>query len=318
MEFNGAVLVDKPEGITSAEVVRRLKRRFNIKTIGHAGTLDPMATGLLVVLCGKATKLQFLFLEAKKRYRGVIRLGSQTDTDDVTGQVVRTADVECVLRGVNLEGRARELSERFLGKQLQVPPSYSAVKVAGERSYKLARSGESVELTAREIEIYSAQFSFVSPVQVEYDVRCSKGTYIRSLARDLGEYLETLGTLETICRMESEPFSLENAKSLDCLLEADSMTQYPAAFLTLEELTQSLPAVKFGADEVRAIRFGQQQALDGLGREIALQPFKDRSHAAIYDQSSALIAIAERESAGISKEGQLAPQSQNWRLRFVI
>ncbi len=318
MESNGAVLVNKPEGITSAEVVRRLKRKFGIKSIGHAGTLDPMATGLLVVLCGKATKLQFLFLEAKKRYRGVIRLGLQTDTDDITGQVVRTADVEGILQGLNLEAKARELSERSLGKQLQVPPSYSAVKVAGERSYKLARSGEAVELTAREIEIYSAQFTFLSLSQLEYDVQCSKGTYVRSLARDIGEQLGTLGTLETICRLESEPFSLESACSLDTLLEADSLAQYPSAFLSLEQLTESLPAVTFGADEVRAIRFGQQQALAGLAQEIAHHPLRDRPHAAIYDESSALIAVAEREKAGISIDGRPTHQSQNWRLRFVI
>ena len=233
-DINGVLLVDKPGGITSAGVVRAIKRRLQPKKVGHGGTLDPLATGLLVILLGKATKLSSKFLEGDKVYSGVIRLGIATDTDDISGEVVETdpatAERFAPKHWPELEAKLRLA---FLGETSQVPPAYSAIKVNGKRSYDLARSGQAPLLEARTVQITELDVGFNSDTELRYRVRCSKGTYVRSLARDFGKFLGSCATVQTLCREACGGLLLGDALPLDSI-EPET---YDKAFISLEKLT---------------------------------------------------------------------------------
>ncbi len=215
--FNNAViLLDKPEGMTSFSLVSAVKRITGIKKVGHSGTLDKFATGLMVVCTGKATRLTRFFLEDSKKYRGRIRLGIETDTCDITGEIVSRkplSDVDW--------GRVEETLSRFKGRMNQLPPKYSALKIGGKRASDRTRAGEDVELAAREIEIFSIDVTSVTPSQgeIEFDVFCSKGTYVRSIARDLGEMLGTGACLSSLRRISSGIFNVSDAATVDELRE---------------------------------------------------------------------------------------------------
>lgn len=225
-DISGVLLINKPSGLSSAKVVAIVKGRLKARKAGHGGTLDPAATGLLVILLGKATKLSSLFLEGGKTYSGFIRLGLETDTLDLEGQPVKE-DPEGLekLRGRDLPGLARELEEQFTGPQLQVPPVYSAIKVGGRKSYDLARADKAVDLPAREIEIYKLELEFTSDLKLRYFLDCSKGTYVRSLARDLGQAIGVPACIESLQRDSSGRFNLSAAVELD-LLSLDNYAQY--------------------------------------------------------------------------------------------
>lgn len=232
-DINGVLLIDKPEGITSAGVVRALKKRLHPKKIGHGGTLDPIATGLLVILLGRGTKLSSRFLEGEKRYTGAFSLGIGTDTDDITGTVIeRDEELEEHVPPSRLAELEKEIERSFTGTLAQIPPAYSAIKVDGERSYDLARKGQAPELVAREVKISELRVSFDGPQRLRYDVTCSKGTYVRSLARDIGRFLGTCGTVETLRR--EAVCGLEVSRALP--LEAVTLESYGQAFLRVEEL----------------------------------------------------------------------------------
>ena len=234
--MDGIILLDKPAGITSAKAVSIIKKKYNFKKVGHAGTLDPMATGLLIILCGKATKLQSVFFNYKKNYQGVIRLGISTDTDDVSGTVVEEDNLKTYLQN-NLALLEQKIVEEFTGRQQQIPPAYSAVKINGVRSYKLARKGKQVELKEKEIVIEKLAIKFISQIQLSYDVICSKGTYVRSLARDIGNCLGTKGCLETIRRLSCGPFNVTAAVSLS---ELELNAQVGNYFIPVDTVNNSL------------------------------------------------------------------------------
>ena len=213
--MQGLILLDKPENITSFGAVARIKRITGEKRVGHTGTLDPMATGVLPVLLGRATALSGLLLDADKRYTAKVKLGVTTDTEDITGNII--SETEARVTKEQLEGALKH----FTGKIMQKPPMYSAIKKDGVRLYKLAREGKTAEVEAREIEIFS--LDLISPLNdenvFEIDVHASKGTYIRSLARDIGEYLGCGACLCGLRRTYTGGFSLENCVSLDLLNE---------------------------------------------------------------------------------------------------
>jgi len=225
LEQDGVLLVDKPAGLTSAGVIRVLKHRFKPKKIGHGGTLDPFATGLLVVLIGKATKLSSLFLEGDKSYSGIIRLGLATDTEDITGSPVETDEnVSEKFRPERWRELQARVKENFIGELEQVPPRYSALKVDGKRSYELARKGLEFEHPSRRIEITELRLEFKNPSALEFFVRCSKGTYVRSLARDIGKFLESCACLETLRRESSSGFEINETLELDSI-SAENITE---------------------------------------------------------------------------------------------
>ena len=206
---DGVILINKPQGITSFSAVASVKRRLGVKC-GHSGTLDPLATGLLPVMCGKATKLCQYLTEGNKAYRATLKFGIETDTHDITGNITSTND-----KIVSIDEIKNVLPE-FLGNIKQIPPAYSAIKVGGTALYKLARSGVEVDVPERKITIYSIDIiSFVNN-ELIFDVECSKGTYIRSLCRDIARAVGTVGTMSALHRTKTGGWNVINAVDLEC------------------------------------------------------------------------------------------------------
>jgi len=208
--LNRVLVIDKPSGMTSHDVVARVRRSSKIRKVGHAGTLDPAATGVLVVLVGKATRLAQFCVELPKRYRGRVVLGASTDTQDSTGEVVSTGDTSILTRE-----QIEEAFASFEGEGEQIPPMVSALKRDGTPLYVLARRGEVVEREARPITIRNLRVLSVEMPEVEFELECSKGTYVRTVAADLGEKLGSGGHLGRLARTAVGHFSLDVACSLD-------------------------------------------------------------------------------------------------------
>jgi tRNA pseudouridine55 synthase len=258
-DIAGLLLVDKEEGESSFGSVRRVRRILGVKKAGHAGTLDPFATGLLVVLLGQGTKLSPFLMAGRKRYRATLRLGSETDTLDLTGNVVRERPV----RPLRLE-EVQEKAGTFLGDLEQVPPSFSAVKHQGRRAYELARRGIRVELKKRKVTIYHLDVLLVDLPDVTLNVECSGGTYVRSLAADLGEALGTGAHLRALRRLASGSFSLEQAVRIGDLARDGADAELRRRIIPLKD---ALPEVREQAvDEQTALRVrnGHQPKLEDL------------------------------------------------------
>ena len=235
--MNGIVIVDKPQGWTSQDVTARLRRVFDTRRIGHGGTLDPMATGVLPVFVGRATRAVEFFEHAEKTYETVLLLGKRTDTQDVTGRVLEERPVSLSLADVEA------VLPQFRGEILQVPPMYSALKVNGQKLCDLARKGQQVERKPRPITIFELTLLSFEENRLRLRVRCSKGTYIRTLCDDIGAALGTLGCMESLRRTQAGDYSITEAVPLETLLETDSpetylrgmdsmFTRYPAVTLT--------------------------------------------------------------------------------------
>ena len=222
--MQGFILLNKPSGITSFGAVARIKRLCHEKRVGHTGTLDPMATGVLPVLLGRATALSSIMLDGNKRYTAKVKLGLTTDTEDITGAVLSENDVNVS------EEQLEDALKHFTGKISQTPPIYSALKKDGVRLYDLARQGKNVEIPSREVEIFSIDMlsSLNSDNCFIIDVKVSKGTYIRSLARDIGEYLGCGATLASLERTDTCGFSIEKCVNLDDLDE-ENVKKYIAS-----------------------------------------------------------------------------------------
>lgn len=214
---DGIVLIDKKEGETSFDVVKRVRKILEVKKVGHAGTLDPFATGLLILLLGQGTKLSHFLMGTEKVYSGTLRLGIETDTQDPTGRVTETRPVPAMARTF-IEEKARD----FLGEIMQEPPLFSALKYKGKRSYTLARKGIPVKLGQRKVHIHSLKVTAVDLPDVAFEVRCSSGTYIRSLASDLGKHLGPGAHLKILKRLSSDPFHVKDALSSWDLLSDDA------------------------------------------------------------------------------------------------
>jgi tRNA pseudouridine55 synthase len=224
MAVLGFLNIDKPAGMTSHDVVARIRRGLKLKKAGHAGTLDPMATGVLVICLGAATRLSEYVMHSTKRYRAQVCLGIVTDTYDAEGQVLAHHDTA----GVTREAVENALAG-FVGQIEQLPPAYSAIKRGGRKLYELARAGQSVELVARPVRIDSLALVDWSPPYATLDVQCSAGTYIRSLAYDLGQALGVGAHLSGLVRTASGSFMLENAVALDTILTSADWKRYVVA-----------------------------------------------------------------------------------------
>jgi len=212
--MDGIFLVDKPSGLTSHDVVIKIKKQFKLNKVGHTGTLDPFATGLLIILVGKATKLAFLFDELDKQYSGQITLGQAYDTDDVTGRVIDQRPVD--FTKFMLEDVVQSMQPNYM----QTPPNYSAIKKDGIKAYDAARMGQAVQLSPRPVEIYAFNYE-INDTIIDFNTHVSKGTYIRSIARDIGLKLNTYGALKTLRRTAIGNYAIEHAKALTQLLETD-------------------------------------------------------------------------------------------------
>ena len=208
--INGILNVDKPKGATSMDVVRRIKRASRQKRVGHGGTLDPIATGVIPICMGQATRMMEYVVDGAKEYRGTVELGVETDTYDAMGEAVREADTSGVTAD-RIEGALGS----FEGEVMQVPPMYSALKMKGKRLYDLARAGIEVEREARPVNVYDVKLLDYTPPHAVVEVACGRGFYMRSLAHDLGQALGCCGHLKELVRLRSGPFSVSEAASLE-------------------------------------------------------------------------------------------------------
>lgn len=233
LALDGVLLLDKPVGLSSNHALQRAKRTMDAAKAGHTGTLDPFATGLLVCCMGRATKISGAMLDADKAYRATLQFGEETDSGDLTGNVVATAAPGFVVE----EQALRDALSRFSGTIEQIPPMYSALKRDGKPLYEYARAGIELERPPRQITIYRIELLSLNGTQAEIDVACSKGTYIRTLAQDIGRALGCYAHLAALRRTHVGPFSLERAVALDAL---QAMPDPKQALLALNELPAGL------------------------------------------------------------------------------
>jgi tRNA pseudouridine55 synthase len=260
---HGWVVLDKAAGMTSTQAVGAIKRLFAAKRVGHAGTLDPLATGCLPIALGEATKTVPFVMDSRKNYRFVVRWGQERDTDDAEGRIAaesaarpRRADVEALL-------------PRFTGAITQVPPLYSAIKVDGERAYDLARDGETVELAARTVDIHRLELvNCADPDHAEFEAECGKGTYVRALARDLGRALGCLGHIEALRRQSVGPFAEKDMISLEqltvlCHRAAAGEASFAGALLPVETALDDIPALAVSRADAARLQRGQAVLLRG-------------------------------------------------------
>ncbi len=243
--IDGVLNISKPAEWTSHDVVEKLRRTLGVRKVGHAGTLDPMATGVLPVLLGKGTRVSEYLVEWDKEYEAVLRLGQDTDTQDATGVVIQ----ERSIAGLTEEA-IRSAVMKFSGNLLQVPPMYSALKVAGRPLYKMARAGKTIERTPRPITIHQLEILNVDIPDVTCRVSCSKGTYVRTLCADIGEALGSGGHLRQLCRTRVGPLHLEDAMS-PLEIEGETFFQDNKQVLwSLDAVLSHLPAVTIESDMV--------------------------------------------------------------------
>jgi tRNA pseudouridine55 synthase len=289
---SGVLVIDKPIGLTSHDVVQIIRRGTGIRRAGHTGTLDPRASGVLVVLIGPAVRLSEYVSASDKRYQATIRLGSTTDTYDSEGMVTSESPANHIT-----EEKFDEILQTYVGEIEQVPPPYSAVKVKGKKAYEMARKGEQVELEPRKIQVYSLEILEWDPPEVVIDAYCSSGTYVRSLANDLGESLGTGAYLIGLRRTKSGRFTLREAVPLRRLKEAFQAGDWYKFLIPAADALGDWPAVELDADQVDLVRHGHR---------IPAEPDSEGWSRAISQQGD-LVALLEYNS-----------ESDEWQPRKVF
>lgn len=237
--MQGILIINKPKGFTSQDVVSKVKKILNIKKAGHTGTLDPLATGVLPVLLGNYTKLSKYLIEHDKTYIAKVKLGKKSDTGDSEGNVVETQEVD--LKNIS-EENVKNVLKSFLGKQKQIPPMYSAIKIDGKKLYEYAREGKKVDVKPRDIEIYDIKLLSINELEVEFEVSCSKGTYIRSLCEDIAQKLGTIGYMSSLNRILVDRFSIEEAIDFETLEKMKDNVENK--LITMEDVFSSLDKIK--------------------------------------------------------------------------
>lgn len=263
IEINGWLILDKPVGVTSTHAVSRLKRIFNAKKAGHAGTLDPLASGILPVAFGEATKTVPFVQDGEKAYRFTVRWGAETDSDDSEGAITRTS----------IERPAPDqiaaLLPRFIGTIMQTPPAYSAIKINGERAYDLARDGEEVNLAPRPVTIHALDLVRSDENEAVLEAQCGKGTYVRAIARDLGRLLGCFGHVVALRRTRVGPFTEEDAVTL-AELEAEGAQPFDE-LLSVEAGLSEVTCIVVDRDGAARLRRGQSLLL--RGRDAPIEGF---------------------------------------------
>jgi tRNA pseudouridine55 synthase len=277
--LDGIFLFDKPQGFTSHDAVAKARRWFNTRRVGHAGTLDPMATGLLTLCINNGARVAEYLTGEDKRYRAVIRLGERTNTDDAEGEVLTTRAVPEVSPDI-----LRRVEARFTGEIEQVPPQFSAIKKDGVRAYTRARHGEEFELAARPVIVHSLHLSPAGGTTeaLVADVHCGSGTYVRSLARDIGELLGCGGHLTALRRLTVGPFRVEDALSLEQAQQAAADGNLSAHLMPIDRALADMPAVMLDEVQTRRLLLGQ------------FVPQVDTDHVGerrVYDSHGVFIAV---------------------------
>ena len=249
--MDGILNIDKPPGWTSHDVVAKLRRLLKIRKIGHTGTLDPAATGVLLVCIGKATRVAEYLVEREKEYRAVLRLGETTDTQDGTGQVLERHDV-----GDMTKPQLRAVMQRFTGDILQVPPMYSAIKINGATLYKLARTGQTIPRPARPVHISHIGIGDIRGTDVTLDVTCSKGTYIRTLCHDIGAALGIGGHMHQLTRLRVGSFQRTHALTIETVEQLHREQRLESTLYHADDILHDFPAVDVVEPTVTRVRHG--------------------------------------------------------------
>ena len=278
--MNGIVIVDKPQGWTSQDVTARLRRVFNTRRIGHGGTLDPMATGVLPVFVGRGTRGVEFFEHADKTYEALLQLGITTDPEDTSGTVLETREVHIS------ETEMSEILSQFRGKIMQTPPMYSALKVGGQKLVDLARKGKTVERQPREIEIFELTMLEFTGTTARLRVKCSKGTYIRTLCKDIGEALGCGGCMAELRRVQAGEYTIEEAIPLQTLLDTDKPEQY---LRPVDSMFRNYPEVTLSANQEKRCRNGNSFSMQ-------LEPGTYRA----YSKSGEFLMLAKVEDGVMS------------------
>lgn len=295
--ISGVLVIDKPVGLTSHDVVQIVRKGTNIRRAGHTGTLDPRASGVLVVLIGPAVRLSEYVSASDKRYQAVVRLGTTTDTYDADGRIVSTTPVDELT-----EDQFEESLETFVGEIEQVPPPYSAVKIKGRKAYEMARQGEEVDLEPRRINVYSLELLEWAPPEAVVDVYCSSGTYVRSLAHDLGEKLGVGAHLIGLRRTKSGRFTLRDAVPLRRLREAFEDGNWYQYLIPAAEALSDWPAIELTHEQVESIRHGHR----------------------IPSTDDGDISVSTTMVRGVSEQGELValmefvPETSEWQPKKVF
>jgi tRNA pseudouridine55 synthase len=269
LNVHGIILLDKRLGVSSNKALQEVRRLFNANKAGHTGSLDPLATGLLPLCFGEATKVSALMLDDDKRYQVTMKLGVMTDTGDAEGQIIETKPVPALS-----SEQIQCCLEKFIGVQAQVPPMYSALKLNGKKLYELAREGITVEREPRQITIYALQLLEATVDTLTLDVACSKGTYIRSLAEDIGHDLGCGATVTALRRSQAGQFLLKDAKTIE-QLSALAHDELHANLIACDKPLENLPAVHLSEQQAKAISYGQDIDIDDQKRESDYRLYAD-------------------------------------------
>lgn len=290
--ISGVLVVDKPVGLTSHDVVQIVRKGTNIRRAGHTGTLDPRASGVLVILIGPAVRLSEYVSASDKRYQAVVRLGATTDTYDAEGRVTSSAPVTVT------EEQFEQALQQFIGEIEQIPPPYSAVKIKGRKAYEMAREGEEVELAPRRINVYNLELLEWAPPEAVIDVYCSSGTYVRSLAHDLGEVLGCGAHLVGLRRTKSGRFTLRDAVPLRKLREAFELGTWYQYLIPAADALSDWPALELAHEQVEAVRHGHR---------VPGEPPETNTWARGVSEQGELVALLE-----------WVPEANEWQPRKVF
>ena len=281
--IDGFINIYKEQGYTSFDVVAKLRGILKQKKIGHTGTLDPMAEGVLLVCLGSATKMCDLLTEKNKTYTCTMLLGKTSDTEDVTGKLTDVTDIypddQTVIKTVM----------SFVGDYMQIPPMYSAIKVNGKKLYELARAGQVIEREPRPVTIHGITIQSVELPRVTFDVSCSKGTYIRSLCRDIGEKLGCGAVMERLVRTEVKGFTIEESLTLDAVEKARDDGTLMQHVLTTDKLMPDIPELHISAKGEKLLANGNKLSADSF---VENQIYRD-TYVKVYDENGRFVALYE-------------------------
>jgi len=290
--INGWLNIDKPEGMTSNQVLGRVRRALNAQKLGHAGTLDPLATGILPIALGEATKTISFAQDRDKVYSFTIQWGEARNTDDREGEVTQTSDKRPSVAEITA------LIPRFIGDIEQTPPQFSAIKINGERAYDLARSGEDVEMKSRIVSVYDLRLTGTTPDTASLELHCGKGTYVRAIARDMGQILGCFGHVSALRRLAVGQFTVETAIPLDTFEKMAQSSDPDRLLLPIETVLDDIPALALTDDEISRIKQGQTLKL------LSRQDIGRLEIAGIDETTDLILAIGDNKPlALLEKDG---------------
>lgn len=318
--YDGIVNVYKEQGFTSHDVVAKLRGIYGQKKIGHTGTLDPMAEGVLIVCLGRATKLADVIMSGRKRYIATMRFGIVTDTDDITGNVIEARGIKDLVHDTsdknklkqNLEKRLGNIFEKYMGKTMQIPPMYSAIKVSGKKLYEYARAGIEIEREARPIEIYLLKLKdiYITEeaeavtnlseliIEASFEVECSKGTYIRSLIHDFGEDMGTGATMTMLLRDKANGFTAESGYKISDLQKLKDEDNLAESVLPMDDLLKDVPAVTIKDEAVKYLKNGNRLLLHNFTEGISDDIIRNARFIRIYHDNNLMALYSYNKSIG--------------------